>query len=159
MTFRATASILLAASLGALATACASNARPIAPVAPSRSCNFTGEVRGSLTFWRFADTTAIRGTAGEALDTAAAVLRREGYTVARRAPGTTVVTWAAPVGLRWPLAVRVQGAGAQQVAFCALWGGRNAGLLADQPGFSPEPARVEARALYARIRDAVLAGR
>ncbi|HSU12718.1 hypothetical protein [Longimicrobium sp.] len=159
MTIRTT-SILLAASLVALATACASAAGKAAYAPePVRGCRYTGPVSGHKLVSRFSDTTATAGTAKEALDTAAAVLRREGYTVAERAPGEAVVTQAAPAGRARPLGVRVDAIGAQQIAFCALWGLRFAALEDLQPEGPTDPAPREAVALYGRIREAVLARR
>lgn len=160
MTIRTTTSLLLAASLVALATACGSSARQFtyAPE-PVRGCRYTGPASGRQLISRFTDTTATVGTATEALDTAAAVLRREGYTVAERAPGAAVVTRAYPSGrVGYPLGVRVDAAGAQQIAFCALWGLRPAALEDLRPE-GPDPAHQAAVALYQRIREAVLARR
>lgn len=160
MTIRTPASILLAASLVALATACASSAGDVAllPV-PVRGCTYTGPLSGRMVVSRFTDTTATVGTAREALDTAAAVLRRQGYTVAERAPGAAVAAHGAGPGQVRPLAMRVDAAGAQQIAFCALWGLRSAAPENREPEEPTDPRAREARLVYEGIRQAVLAPR
>jgi hypothetical protein len=161
MTIRTTTSLLLAASFVALATACVSKTAQFAYAPePARGCRYIGPVSGNKLISRFSDTTATVGTSTEALDTVAALLRREGYTVAERAPGAAVVTRAAPAG--WvgrPLGVRVDSIGAQQIAFCALWGLRYAALEDLRPEGWVDPAGREAVGLYQRIREAVLARR
>lgn len=156
MTIRATTSILLASSLIALTTACVSSADEAVIVPrPVRGCTYAGPISGRMVVSRYADTVATPRTAQEALDTAAAVLRRDGYTVAERAPGAAVITRGGSPERPRPMGVRADAAGAQRIVLCALWNLRSARASPERPS---DPAPREAVALFARIREAVLAG-